>query len=184
MALLWVLVLHTYTWAFTCALNCARIWEMHSFVNTFLYNARRIPPLALHSQQNPLHCLNVNNKRETQSIQHTASSQSRQVEAGSRRCVYTHTHTHTHTHKHIHTQTQMSLAVYVCSHTHFKWRDEASLCWWMFFFPSLKQARISLHKVAKALSGRKRERKGKERQTRDEEREEESKDDVIKEVDD
>lgn len=63
-----------------------------SFVNLCLYNARWIPPLALCWQQNLLHCLNVNNKKDTKRVQHTASSQSRQVEEGSRRCVCTQTH--------------------------------------------------------------------------------------------
>lgn len=52
MALLWVLVPRTYTRMLRHCLYC--ISEMHSFVNTFLYDAKWIPPLALRAtQKNP-----------------------------------------------------------------------------------------------------------------------------------
>lgn len=42
--------------------------EMNSFVNTFLYKARWILPLALYWQQNTLQRLKVSNKKEAGSI--------------------------------------------------------------------------------------------------------------------
>ena len=61
--------------------------------------------------------------------------------------------------------------VYARSRTHFKRRDEATVCWWMRLSPpSLKQAHISLHRVAEnRVGGRKREKKKKGREADEEE---------------
>jgi len=81
------------------------------------------------SDKNLLHCLNANEKKAAESVQHTDSSQSRQEEAGSRRCAPTQTHCHTitntlrrntsdnisllckvtHTNTHTHTQTSSAM---------------------------------------------------------------------------
>lgn len=97
-------------------------------------------------------------RKKAGSIQHTASSQSRQVEGGSRRCVYTPTHSHTHA------QIQMSNAsdsisfVYARSHAHFEWSDEATLCWRMFFLRLLNRHTSVFTEWQSRVGGKEKER--------------------------
>lgn len=130
---LWVLVLHVHTRVLTHSLNCTFISENALFCQHVSLWCQLIPPLALHLQQNPLHCLNVNNnKRSTEHATHCLQSAAAGGK-GSRRCVYTQTQ-----HSQEHSETEMSDAsdsislVWARSLT-----DEATLCWWTCRFRRL-----------------------------------------------
>lgn len=98
-------------------------------------------------------------RKKQQAFNTLASSQSRQVEEGSRRCVYTYCQIQTHTQ----TRTQMSNSsdsisfVYTRSLTRIKRSDEATLCWWMFFSHLLNRP-TSVFMESQKPSGRKRAR--------------------------